>query len=204
MVVSDSDLTAAARIRNAALEGFARDGVAATSIRDVAKAAGVSAGLVQHHFPSKDALRAAVDEYVVAVATEALQAIDEAAEGDVVDAIAERINDFVRDHHVALLYVARGVLDRDEAALRMFDALAELSRRQLEALKARGRLRPDLDLEWATLHSVIINLGAVTFEPALSRQLGEPFFAHDTLDRWKRATTALFREGEFRDARSRR
>jgi len=44
-----SDLNAAARIRNAALEGFAANGVAATSIRDVAAAAGVSPGLVQHH-----------------------------------------------------------------------------------------------------------------------------------------------------------
>jgi AcrR family transcriptional regulator len=43
-----SDLSTYARIRNAALEGFATRGVAATSIRDVATAAGVSPGLVQH------------------------------------------------------------------------------------------------------------------------------------------------------------
>jgi hypothetical protein len=45
MVVVASDLTGLARIRNAALEGFARDGAAGTSLRDVAKAAGVSPGL---------------------------------------------------------------------------------------------------------------------------------------------------------------
>src|SRR2546428_5669021 len=67
----DSDLTAAARIRNAALRHFAARGVAATSIRDVARAARVSPGLVQHHFRAKARLRRAVDEFVIRRALEA-------------------------------------------------------------------------------------------------------------------------------------
>jgi TetR/AcrR family transcriptional regulator, regulator of cefoperazone and chloramphenicol sensitivity len=66
-----SDLTGLARIRNATLDRFAQDGVAATSIRDVAKHAGVSAGLVQHYFPNKTALVDAVNRHVVALATSA-------------------------------------------------------------------------------------------------------------------------------------
>ena len=198
MAVPESDLTSYARIRNAALEGFARGGVKATSIRDVAAAAGVSPGLVQHHFASKDALRKAVDEHVVAVATEALEAIEGSTSHDVVDEIADRVTDLVREHYLALLYVARGVVERDEAAMKIFDALTELARRQLADLKRRRRLRGDLDLEWAALHSVIVNLGTVIFEPAVSRQLGESFLADEPLERWKVATTALFREGEMR------
>src|SRR5437899_7555139 len=68
----DSDLTAVARIRNAALRHFAARGVAATSIRDVARAARVSPGLVQHHFHSKARLRRAVDEFVIRRALEAV------------------------------------------------------------------------------------------------------------------------------------
>ena len=68
-----SDLTGLARIRNAALEGFARDGVAATSIRDVAKRAGVSPGLVQHYFQSKAALVEAVNAHVLAIADGCVQ-----------------------------------------------------------------------------------------------------------------------------------
>lgn len=59
------DRTAKARIRDAALECFAADGVAATSIRAIAARAGVSPGLVIHHYGSKDALRVACDAYVV-------------------------------------------------------------------------------------------------------------------------------------------
>src|SRR5881397_4426812 len=67
----DADLTAAARIRNAALRHFAARGFAGTSIRTIAKAARVSPGLVQHHFPSKAKLRTAVDQFVIQRAVEA-------------------------------------------------------------------------------------------------------------------------------------
>src|SRR5215813_4115516 len=57
------DLTARARIRDAALTLFAERGIEASTIRDIAAAAGVSSGLVRHHFGSKEALRDACDAY---------------------------------------------------------------------------------------------------------------------------------------------
>lgn len=61
---SAEDLTAKARIFDAAIEAFARHGDKA-SVRGIAEAAGVSAGLVIHHFGSKPALRKACDEEVL-------------------------------------------------------------------------------------------------------------------------------------------
>ncbi|MGH3966584.1 MAG: TetR family transcriptional regulator [Mycobacterium sp.] len=58
-----ADLTAAARIRDAAIEQFGRHGFG-TGLRAVAEAAGVSAALVIHHFGSKDGLRRACDDYI--------------------------------------------------------------------------------------------------------------------------------------------
>ena len=62
---SAEDLTARARIRDAALRLFAERGMDGATIRDIARAAGVSAGLVRHHFGSKDGLRAACDSYAL-------------------------------------------------------------------------------------------------------------------------------------------
>jgi AcrR family transcriptional regulator len=59
------DLTARARIRDAAFEQFAEHGFDGATIRGIAEAAGVSPGLVQHHFGSKDALRRACDGAVL-------------------------------------------------------------------------------------------------------------------------------------------
>src|SRR5262245_28454746 len=184
------------RIRAAALEGFARSGVAATSIRDVAAAAGVSPGLVQHYFSSKAALQAAVDEHVTKVARGAL-AVRE-VEGDLIEDIARRLTALVADHFLALLYVARGVAAQDRAAMAIFDTLTDLCREQLAELQRRGMLRPGLDLEWAALHTVLINLGTVILEPGISRQLGRPFLTKRQVQRWKEATTALFVSGEVR------
>ena len=64
------DRTAKARIRDAAIVSFAEHGIAATTVRKVAAEAGVSAGLVMHHFGSMEGLRAACDQHVTAMIRE--------------------------------------------------------------------------------------------------------------------------------------
>ncbi|MCV6986787.1 TetR/AcrR family transcriptional regulator [Mycobacterium shinjukuense] len=58
-----ADLTATARIRDAAIEQFGRHGFG-VGLRTIAEAAGVSAALVIHHFGSKEGLRKACDDHV--------------------------------------------------------------------------------------------------------------------------------------------
>src|SRR5271170_3379588 len=58
------DLTARARIREAAISHFADDGYERTTIRAIASTAGVSPGLLRHHFGSKEELRRACDEHI--------------------------------------------------------------------------------------------------------------------------------------------
>jgi AcrR family transcriptional regulator len=58
-----ADLTAAARIREAAIEQFGQHGFG-VGLRGIAEAAGVSAALVIHHFGSKERLRKACDDYI--------------------------------------------------------------------------------------------------------------------------------------------
>lgn len=61
---STEDITARARLRDAAIECFALRGFEA-SVREIAARAGVSAGLIRHHFGTKDALRAECDAEVL-------------------------------------------------------------------------------------------------------------------------------------------
>lgn len=56
-------MTTAARIRDAAIELFGSRGFD-VGVRAIAEAAGVSPGLVIHHFGSKDGLRKACDDYI--------------------------------------------------------------------------------------------------------------------------------------------
>jgi AcrR family transcriptional regulator len=59
-----TDLTARARIRDAAIDSFAEEGFDA-GLRAIAVRAGVSPGLITHHFGSKAALRAECDAEVL-------------------------------------------------------------------------------------------------------------------------------------------
>ncbi len=58
------DRTAKARLRDAAIELVAEEGSATLSARRVADRAGLSAGLVAHHFGSMQELRTAADQHV--------------------------------------------------------------------------------------------------------------------------------------------
>ncbi|MBO0855144.1 MAG: TetR family transcriptional regulator [Nocardia sp.] len=60
---SAADLSTPARIRDAAIVVFGERGFG-VGVRAIAQAAGVSPGLVNHHFGSKDGLRQACDEHV--------------------------------------------------------------------------------------------------------------------------------------------
>ncbi|PBJ67354.1 TetR family transcriptional regulator [Mycobacterium avium subsp. hominissuis] len=78
------DLTARARIRHAALREFGEKGYEGATIRSIAAAAGVSSGLLRHHFGSKQELRQACDDYLVKTMRDLnAQVQDNAKRGDV-------------------------------------------------------------------------------------------------------------------------
>jgi AcrR family transcriptional regulator len=119
------DLTGRARIRDAALALFGERGVERTSLREIARSAGLSAGLVRHHFESKDGLRAACDAY----AMERLMAVKEAG------VPGGRLADpgFLSDVQPELLvlhrYLARSIVDGSPAAGAVLDHMIVLSER---------------------------------------------------------------------------
>jgi AcrR family transcriptional regulator len=195
--VRASDLTTYARIRNAALEGFAAKGVEATSIRDVAAAAGVSPGLVQHHFGTKAGLRDAVNEFVIAVALETFEdLVREGEDAEVWAEMGDTTTAWVRDNAVAVRYVARALAEGDPEASKILGALVEIARsRWLEPLARKGTLKTDVDKDWAAIHVIVFNLASVLLEPAISDQLPAPFFTPAQLARWNTATTELYRGG---------
>jgi AcrR family transcriptional regulator len=197
--VHESDLTSAARIRNAALELFAEAGIADTSIRDVARAAGTSPGLVQHHFKTKANLREAVNDYVTQVVIDAFGGPNDDDQAvDPIQSAGDRITAFVAANPTALRYVGRALVEHDAAARQVFDTFVGVILSGMKRLAKNGQLNPDLDLEWAAMHLVIFNLATLLFEDAVNARLPAPFFDPDQLRRWNIATTELYRDGMFR------
>ncbi|WP_460888124.1 TetR/AcrR family transcriptional regulator [Promicromonospora xylanilytica] len=118
---SASDLNARARIRDAALEQFAQHGISGATMRGIAQAAGVSLGLVQHHFGTKDGLRLACDELIVEVFRRRVLHLATKDQLANADALGELFD----ESPLLLRYLARASLDGSAAADEVFDQLAD-------------------------------------------------------------------------------
>jgi AcrR family transcriptional regulator len=116
------DLTARARIRDAALQLFTERGIGGATIRDIAKAAGVSSGLVRHHFGSKEALREACDAYAVDRLVHFQEEVFE--EGRMADA------GFMVSSQPTVMrlqsYLIRSMVDGSETAAAMFGQMVQM------------------------------------------------------------------------------
>ncbi len=136
---SEVDLTARARIRNAALDLYAEQGEDRVSLRAVASAAGVTVGLVQHHFKTKDGLRDAVEELVVAYHAQAIA--DASADGtpaQVAAARDEAVRQMLRRHPPVINYMRRALLDPAGRHGHLLERLVDLSRTEVAKLRDAG------------------------------------------------------------------
>ncbi|GLX02316.1 hypothetical protein Misp02_64020 [Microtetraspora sp. NBRC 16547] len=160
------DLTARARIRDAALLHFGEHGFERATIRGIAETAGVSSGLVRHHFGSKQALREACDAHLVK--------------------LISRLNDQVRAHpttgdvnYVAAARAAIGPYQRylaralaEGGAAPLFDAMVQMSEQWLaEADKNRPDI-PDVDRTTRAAVGTAMALAITVLHKHVSRVTG--------------------------------
>ncbi|MFI6496347.1 TetR/AcrR family transcriptional regulator [Nonomuraea typhae] len=168
--VSDEDLTARARIRDVAMALFAGQGVKATTIRGIAEAAGVSPGLVQHHFGTKDDLRTACDEYVLSYIR--AQVRTGVTEHNLEDP------DFIESVHRTapplMQYLARALVDGSPAAAAMFDELVGVTEQHLA-----GSEDPQADHRARATVLTAMKLGITVLHEHVSRALGTGLFTSD-------------------------
>ncbi|WP_067804878.1 TetR/AcrR family transcriptional regulator [Actinomadura formosensis] len=161
------DLTGRARIRDAALLQFAEHGVKGATIRGIARAAGVSPALVQHHFGTKEALRQSCDEYAV----EAIREIkEESLSGGMSDpgflAIAMRTALPIQR------YLARALTDGSPAAMALYDEVVAYTEEVLEAGRP-GVAKPRTDdLHAYAAVMTAMSFGVMVLHEHLSRALG--------------------------------
>lgn len=137
---SVDDLTAAARIRDAAIEQFGEHGFA-VGLRSIAQAAGVSAALVIHHFGSKEGLRRACDayvtEYIRAAKSDSMQHASPAAW---LTQLAE-----IESFAPMTAYLMRALREGGELAKTLLQNMIENAESYLEEGVRAGTLKPSRD-----------------------------------------------------------
>lgn len=186
---SASDLTARARIRDAALARFGTDGIAGTSVRAVAADAGVSPALVVHHFGSKEGLRQACDDYV----------LDSIRSGG--ETASEALGEVLQAATPVRRYLARALLDDTSAAGALFAEIVERTEEWLEAGEAEGWVRTSADARARAVTYVSWLLAPLVLGDHVGRLLGGDPAETATAVRSTRAGLEMLTNGLFTDDR---
>ncbi len=174
------DLTARARIREVALQHFAERGLTGTTFRGIASDAGVSPGLVQHHFGTKHELRAACDAHALDVLRRQTAAVlDEGKLGDpAYIAAAYAVTPQLTR------YLVRTLVDGSPSAAALFDEIVRLTEQYLRRV---GGERPPAELRAHAAVFTAMKLGLAVFDAHLLRSLGARDPARDGYPRIARA-----------------
>lgn len=198
--VTADDHSSIERIRSAALRSFATYGASATSLRTVAEAAGVSVGLVQHHFTNKAGLIKAVDDHVLGVVIAIIARPVPGPPADSLTEMGNRVTQLVAEHPEVVDYFGRALIDGSPLGVMIFDTLAANGTARWHRRSERGETRPDVDLTWAAINSLVLPLGTLILRTHVERHLPEPLSTPAQLERWQASVNTLLREGLFRRA----
>ena len=187
-----------ARLLDAALLRFAEAGVAATNLREVAKAAGVTPALVNYYFGGKDALVAAVfAERFLPVLAELPARLAQAPTSDLIGAFVRGVHELVARHPWLPAIWVREILTgngafRDgmlsEAAPRLVPVLTH----RFADLQRAGQLNAELDPRL-----MIVSLIGLTLFPLAAKPMWSQFFDARDIgpDLMTRHTLALLTRG---------
>ncbi|MBY6686170.1 TetR/AcrR family transcriptional regulator [Rhodococcus sp. BP-149] len=168
---TDRDLTARARIRDAAIDVFVSDGFGAP-IRTIAVRAGVSPGLVIHHFTNKAGLRAECDAHVLDSTRNRTGRIlgadgSDSSGGAVGDAVNETLQSMA-EHGPLLVYVTRLMAEGGDSARTFVDRLVDDVESSMRAAVAAGTVRASVDEAARARYLVTMALGTLTIDMAMN------------------------------------
>jgi AcrR family transcriptional regulator len=194
------DLTARARIRQAAFRLFAARGVKGTTLRAIAEEAGTSAALVVHHFGSKEGLVRAVDDAAVATFRAELAEVSTTFAPDQLSAgfgaVFERI---IGSDPVMRAYLRRALLQDEPASTALLDEMLEVTREGIAAMDRAGGIRAGSDPQWRPYQALFIALGSMLLEPLLQRDLDGHAFDPDVVRSRSDANLDFFAHGLLND-----
>jgi AcrR family transcriptional regulator len=182
-----------------AMELFGANGIDSTSLREVAREAGVSPALIVHHFGGKEGLVRAVDEAALRVFGEAYGSDRETGAADLLRRRAEQTATAMREQPDVCAYLGRALVEVTPGAARLFGLMISAGRDEVERLVEEGVLREDADLLWATLQHFFLIWAPLGFRPLIEGGvLDGSLLEGENLDRWVEANVELLTRGLYR------
>ena len=176
-----------------AVEMFAEQGFAGTSLRSIAKRAGVSPALMIHHFETKESL--------------IREAISKTLGSWVADEKAAMLNDESKQLQNWQAVMAKGttplnffrqvLLAGGDYAQRLFDAAVSETEVLLDQMQSTGRLRNLSDKQTTALIMTISGLGSVLLMSQIEKTMGGPISSDHVASKLMNANNEMLRDGVF-------
>jgi TetR/AcrR family transcriptional regulator, regulator of cefoperazone and chloramphenicol sensitivity len=170
------------RIILAAMKLFGERGFDGASVRDIAAEAGVSLGLLRHHFGSKEGVRAAVGTTVI---ERFITFLGGQPENDLVNPLTTMAEESVRRVtedpervRAGYQYFRRAVFEADEAAREYIRVYRSMYTDIAKRLISCGQWRDDIDLEMVVFQLMARDFGEIFLWP-----YAEEFFGASLLSR---------------------
>lgn len=194
------DRTARAVIRDEALRLFAEHGPEAVTVRQIAAAAGVSPGLILHHFGSKQGLHEAVDQYVLGLFDVMLAEMTGERAGDLYDpaasgSVAEAIVAHLPAESPVPAYLRRLLLAGGDAGRELFRRLFQLSARTLGALVSAGLAAQGKDPQVRAAFLMSNDLAVLLLREHLADVLGTDPLSGAGMARWAGEVLTIYGSG---------
>jgi AcrR family transcriptional regulator len=189
------DLTAKARIRDAALALYAEHGFGVTA-RAIADRAGVSHALITFHFGTKEALRTTVEDLVFERFWAALHPV---VENTTLAEPARRraMVEVLRMNPSMIGFFRRVLFDDSPRSHDFIERLLKLEQDQLADQQSEGTTRVLKDPQIVAMIVTALHVGLLTMVPVVERTLGASVLSDQVLDRWFDAQYEVLTRGLF-------
>lgn len=182
---------AADRIRTIALQRFGTDGFVGTSVRTIAKDAGVSPALILHHYGSKDGLREACDEYVFDFFQQMLTRQADPAQS------MSGFEGFTDESMTLMRYLMRQASEDSPRATTLIGNIIEITKQTMAAQTKAGHVRPSDDPDMRAAVLVMLRLGPLLFAGAMQQATGADVSTPEGLRRMYRTTIEILESGIY-------
>ena len=184
-----------AQLIEVATSAFARDGIAATSLRAIAKEAGVSPALVVHHFGSREKL---IEDCIIKALGLWVSEKQEFVDVSLSTALA-KWQGAIAEHGAKLQFFRQVLIAGGEPANILFSRMVKESEMMIQAQIDKGQMRkaeniPDLAL-LMTLHG----LAPLIMQDQVNNHLGGNFLEPELGSRLAGANLEIYRRGIYKN-----
>ncbi len=195
----EQSLDGRTRLLRVAMRQIANLGFDGVTVRSIAAEASVSAGLIKHHFGSKEGLRDAADAYFLersgAALERAIRVTRDLEPPQVGEYERQWLARYEHEWPDFVAYLRRAILENSAWGQSLFRRYFDSIRHGLDRLDVEGKIGPAVDRLWLPFLYAFMLLGPIILDPHIRTMLGRSTYEPEMWARFQNALHFLVWQG---------